>query len=88
MLLCASILKKYFLSLQEGPHSTLPEDEFFDAFDSGLEKIEEDRQLRARLRLQSQQVKYLFYFKNPQKLCSTKLIIGTKALFKCDFIAK
>ncbi|KAG4078758.1 hypothetical protein HA402_015348 [Bradysia odoriphaga] len=41
--------------LEEGPHSTLPEDEFFDAVESGLDKIEEDRQLRARLRLQSQQ---------------------------------
>ncbi|KAJ6643714.1 Ceramide transfer protein [Pseudolycoriella hygida] len=41
--------------LEEGPHSTLPEDEFFDAVESGLDKIEEDRQLRVRLRLQSQQ---------------------------------
>lgn len=43
--------------MQEGPHSTLPEDEFFDAVESGLDKIEEDRQLRVRLKLQSQQVK-------------------------------
>lgn len=43
------------LRLQEGPHSTLPEDEFFDAVESGLDKIEEDRQLRVRLKLQSQQ---------------------------------
>lgn len=41
--------------MQEGPHSTLPEDEFFDAVESGLDKIEEDRQLRVRLKLQSQQ---------------------------------
>lgn len=41
---------------QEGPHSTLPEDEFFDAVETGLDKIEEDRQLRVRLKLQSQQV--------------------------------
>lgn len=45
-----------FFFLQEGPHSTLPEDEFFDAVESGLDKIEEDRQLRVRLKLQSQQV--------------------------------
>ncbi|XP_055324849.1 ceramide transfer protein isoform X1 [Sitodiplosis mosellana] len=40
---------------EEGPHSTLPEDEFFDAVETGLDKIEEDRQLRVRLKLQSQQ---------------------------------
>lgn len=39
---------------QEGPHSTLPEDEFFDAVESGLDKIEEDRQLRVKLKYQSQ----------------------------------
>ncbi|KRG07681.1 ceramide transfer protein isoform X2 [Drosophila mojavensis] len=38
----------------EGPHSTLPEDEFFDAVETGLEKIEEDMQMRFKLRLQSQ----------------------------------
>lgn len=43
------------IRLQEGPHSTLPDDEFFDAVESGLDKIEEDRQLRVRLKLQSQQ---------------------------------
>ncbi|XP_055679742.1 ceramide transfer protein [Lutzomyia longipalpis] len=41
--------------LEEGPHSTLPEDEFFDAVESGLDKMEEDTQLRVRLKLQSQQ---------------------------------
>lgn len=49
-------INKFVNHLQEGPHSTLPEDEFFDAVESGLDKIEEDRQLRVRLRLQSQQV--------------------------------
>ncbi|EDW17219.1 uncharacterized protein Dmoj_GI16626, isoform A [Drosophila mojavensis] len=39
---------------EEGPHSTLPEDEFFDAVETGLEKIEEDMQMRFKLRLQSQ----------------------------------
>lgn len=48
-------------SLQEGPHSTLPEDEFFDAVESGLDKIEEDQKLRVRLRLQSQQVSFVFW---------------------------
>ncbi|XP_023301176.2 ceramide transfer protein isoform X1 [Lucilia cuprina] len=41
--------------LEEGPHSTLPEDEFFDAVETGLDKIEEDMQLRNKLKLQSQQ---------------------------------
>lgn len=40
---------------QEGPHSTLPEDEFFDAFETGMDKVEEDTQIRFRLKLQSQQ---------------------------------
>ncbi|XP_033149428.1 ceramide transfer protein isoform X2 [Drosophila busckii] len=40
--------------IAEGPHSTLPEDEFFDAVETGLEKIEEDMQLRFKLKLQSQ----------------------------------
>lgn len=39
---------------EEGPHSTLPEDEFFDAVETGLDKIEEDMQLRFKLKLQSQ----------------------------------
>lgn len=43
-------------SFQEGPHSTIPEDEFFDAVETGLEKIEEQRETRVRLKLQSQQV--------------------------------
>uniref|UniRef100_U5ENY0 Ceramide transfer protein n=1 Tax=Corethrella appendiculata TaxID=1370023 RepID=U5ENY0_9DIPT len=38
--------------LEEGPHSTIPEDEFFDAVETGLDKIEEDRQLRVRLKSQ------------------------------------
>ncbi|XP_067644956.1 ceramide transfer protein isoform X1 [Eurosta solidaginis] len=41
--------------LEEGPHSTLPEDEFFDAVETGLERIEEDMQIRAKLKLQTQQ---------------------------------
>lgn len=32
----------------------MPEDEFFDAVETGLEKIEEDMQLRFKLKLQSQ----------------------------------
>lgn len=54
------------ISFQEGPHSTLPEDEFFDAVESGLDKIEEDRQLRVRLKLQSQQVSIFELDRSPR----------------------
>lgn len=40
---------------EEGPFSTIPEDEFFDAVETGLEKIEEVRQIRVKLKLQNQQ---------------------------------
>lgn len=40
---------------EEGPNSTIPEDEFFDAVETGLEKIEEVRQIRVKLKLQNQQ---------------------------------
>lgn len=54
--LSAARLFKGFLHKEiEGPHSTIPEDEFFDAVETGLDKIEEDRQLRVRLKFQSQQ---------------------------------
>ncbi|XP_059610318.1 ceramide transfer protein-like isoform X2 [Phlebotomus argentipes] len=49
------LYKKAFRNRKnEGPHSTLPEDEFFDAVESGLDKMEEDTQMRVRLKLQSQ----------------------------------
>jgi len=40
---------------EEGPNSTIPEDEFFDAVETGLDKIEEVRQIRVKLKLQNQQ---------------------------------
>jgi collagen type IV alpha-3-binding protein len=40
---------------EEGPNSSIPEDEFFDAVETGLEKIEEVRQIRVKLKLQNQQ---------------------------------
>lgn len=59
-MLCSTFINGVFfffiLFLQEGPHSTIPEDEFFDAVETGLDKIEEDRQLRVRLKFQSQHV--------------------------------
>lgn len=35
------------LCSQEGPHSTLPDDEFYDAVETGFDKMEEER--RAKL---------------------------------------
>lgn len=31
------------ICLQEGPHSTLPDDEFYDAVETGFDKMEEER---------------------------------------------
>lgn len=39
----------YFV-LQEGPHSVLADDEFYDAVESGLDKMEEEQELRERLK--------------------------------------
>ncbi|RZF35041.1 hypothetical protein LSTR_LSTR009633 [Laodelphax striatellus] len=38
---------------EEGPHSTLHEDEFYDAVESGLDKLEEEAAFRERLSKQS-----------------------------------
>lgn len=35
-----------FFFFQEGPHSTIPEDEFYDAVETGLDRIEEEREAR------------------------------------------
>lgn len=40
---------------EEGPDFNIPEDEFFDAVETGLEKIEEVQQIRVKLKLQNQQ---------------------------------
>ncbi|XP_063921593.1 ceramide transfer protein isoform X2 [Zophobas morio] len=36
--------------LEEGPHSVLADDEFYDAVESGLDKMEEEQELRDRLK--------------------------------------
>lgn len=38
---------------QEGPHSALCDEEFYDAVESGLDKLEEENQLKDRLKLKS-----------------------------------
>lgn len=35
--------------LEEGPHSVLPDDEFYDAVESGLDKMDEEHEFRERL---------------------------------------
>lgn len=39
-----------FSCLKEGPHSVLADDEFYDAVESGLDKMEEEQELRDRLK--------------------------------------
>ncbi|XP_044264726.1 ceramide transfer protein isoform X2 [Tribolium madens] len=41
---------KRFLTINEGPHSVLADDEFYDAVESGLDKMEEEQELRERLK--------------------------------------
>ncbi|KAJ8925974.1 hypothetical protein NQ315_009829 [Exocentrus adspersus] len=59
---CEALSKSYFEQLQktrtvhpgpeleEGPHSVLADDEFYDAVESGLDKMEEEQELRERLK--------------------------------------
>lgn len=39
----------WYTLLQEGPHSTLPDDEFYDAVETGFDKMEEERVARVPL---------------------------------------
>ncbi|KAH1001289.1 ceramide transfer protein isoform X2 [Dendroctonus ponderosae] len=59
---CEVLAQKYFEQLQksrtvhpgpdleEGPHSVLADDEFYDAVESGLDKMEEEQELREKLK--------------------------------------
>lgn len=49
------ILKKqnFFNFFKEGPHSALCDEEFYDAMETGLDKIDEDNQLKDRLKQKS-----------------------------------
>lgn len=38
---------------KEGPHSALCDEEFYDAVETGLDKIEEENQIRNRLKQKS-----------------------------------
>lgn len=39
-----------FVLFQEGPHSVLADDEFYDAVESGFDKMEEEQEFRERLK--------------------------------------
>lgn len=61
--------------LEEGPHSTIREDEFFDAVETGLDKIEEDLQIRVALKLQTQQVISLSFIVVQPKIISIHFLV-------------
>lgn len=46
----SEILHLLFLFFQEGPHSVLADDEFYDAVESGFDKMEEEQEFRERLK--------------------------------------
>jgi collagen type IV alpha-3-binding protein len=49
------ILKKhnFFYSYKEGPHSALCDEEFYDAMETGLDKIDEENEIKDRLKQKS-----------------------------------
>jgi hypothetical protein len=47
----SNLTKTSFCHQQEGPHSALNDDEFYDAVESGLDKIDEEIEFRERLKL-------------------------------------
>lgn len=48
-------LDKIYSDLQEGPHSTLNDEEFYDAVETGLDKMDEELELHDRLKTKQQQ---------------------------------
>lgn len=44
-----------FCLLQEGPHSALNDEEFYDAVETGLDKMDEELELHDRLKTKQQQ---------------------------------
>ena len=48
-------LGKIYCDLQEGPHSTLNDEEFYDAVETGLDKMDEELELHDRLKTKQQQ---------------------------------
>lgn len=46
-------IKEKPITFKEGPHSALCDEEFYDAVETGLDKIDEDNQLRDRLKQKS-----------------------------------
>lgn len=48
-------LDKMYCDLQEGPHSALNDEEFYDAVETGLDKMDEELELHDRLKTKQQQ---------------------------------
>lgn len=48
-------LDKIYCDLQEGPHSALNDEEFYDAVETGLDKMDEELELHDRLKTKQQQ---------------------------------
>jgi collagen type IV alpha-3-binding protein len=42
--------------LQEGPHSALNDEEFYDAVETGLDRMDEELELHDRLKTKQQQI--------------------------------
>ena len=50
IILRAALTVSALVCRQEGPHSTIGEDEFFDAVESALDRITEDQEFRDKMR--------------------------------------
>lgn len=50
-----------YCDLQEGPHSTLNDEEFYDAVETGLDKMDEELELHDRLKTKQQQQQQMLF---------------------------
>jgi hypothetical protein len=58
--------------LQEGPHSALNDEEFYDAVETGLDRMDEELELHDRLKTKQQQI-VAGPCKAPSKACQHRL---------------
>jgi collagen type IV alpha-3-binding protein len=60
--------------LQEGPHSALNDEEFYDAVETGLDRMDEELELHDRLKTKQQQQQIIAGpCKVPSKACQHRL---------------
>jgi collagen type IV alpha-3-binding protein len=59
--------------LQEGPHSTLNDEEFYDAVETGLDRMDEELELHDRLKTKQQQQIVVGPCRTPSKACQHHL---------------